>query len=104
MSRIGAGVDNVDAAACERHGVWLANSPDYGIGEVATHALALSLALVRNVVAYHRDIHAGRWHYLSSGHIARASEMTLGIVGLGRIGKRIKQHDRQLMGGGARTW
>jgi D-3-phosphoglycerate dehydrogenase len=96
VSRIGAGYDNIDTAACERHGVWVANSPDYGIGEVATHALALALALVRNVVAYHRDIHAGRWHYLSSGPLERVGEMTLGIVGLGRIGKRMAHVSRNV--------
>ena len=96
VSRIGAGYDNIDTAACERHGVWVANSPDYGIGEVATHALALALALIRNVVAYHRDIQAGRWHYLSSGPLRRASEMTLGIVGLGRIGKRMAHVSRNV--------
>ncbi len=96
VSRIGAGYDNIDTAACERHGVWVANSPDYGIGEVATHALALALALGRNVVAYHRDIHAGRWHYLSSGPLGRVAEMTLGIVGLGRIGKRMAHVSRNL--------
>jgi D-3-phosphoglycerate dehydrogenase len=94
VSRIGAGYDNIDTAACERHGVWVANSPDYGIGEVATHALALALALIRNVAAFHRDIHAGRWHYLSSGRLRRASEMTLGIIGLGRIGKRMAHVSR----------
>jgi D-3-phosphoglycerate dehydrogenase len=90
VSRIGAGFDTVDVDACARHGVWVANSPDYGVGEVATHALALALALVRNVVAYHRDVQAGRWHYLSPGiALRRASELTLGILGLGRIGKRM---------------
>ena len=89
VSRIGAGFDTIDTAACARHGVWVANSPDYGVGEVATHALALALALMRNIVAYHRDIHAGKWHYLSSGEFHRAGDMTLGIVGLGRIGKRM---------------
>jgi D-3-phosphoglycerate dehydrogenase len=89
VSRIGAGFDTVDTGACARHGVWVANSPDYGVGEVATHALALALALVRNIVAYHRDIQAGRWHYLSPGPLKRASELTLGILGLGRIGKRM---------------
>ena len=89
VSRIGAGFDTVDTDACARHGVWVANSPDYGVGEVATHALALALALVRNIVAYHRDIQAGRWHYLSPGPLRRASELTLGILGLGRIGKRM---------------
>jgi D-3-phosphoglycerate dehydrogenase len=96
VSRIGAGFDTVDIAACERHGVWVANSPDYGVGEVSTHALALALALIRNVVAYHRDIQAGQWHYLSSGPIRRAGEMTLGIVGLGRIGKRMAHISRNV--------
>jgi D-3-phosphoglycerate dehydrogenase len=94
VSRIGAGVDTVDVEACARHGVWVANSPDYGVGEVATHALALALALVRNVVAYHRDIGSGRWHYLSSGPLRRVSELTLGILGLGRIGKRMAHLSR----------
>jgi phosphoglycerate dehydrogenase-like enzyme len=96
VSRIGAGVDTIDTDACARQGVWVANAPDYGVGEVATHALALSLALLRNVVAYHRDIAAGRWHYLSSGPLRRTGEMTLGIVGLGRIGKRMAHVARNL--------
>jgi len=96
VSRIGAGFDNVDTEACAKHGVWVGNSPDYGVGEVATHALALALALVRNIVAYHRDIHAGQWHYLSSGKLRRAGDMTLGIVGLGRIGKRMAHIGRNV--------
>jgi len=96
ISRIGAGYDTIDSAACRRRGVWLANSPDYGIGEVATHALALALAAIRNVVAYHRDISAGEWHFLSSGALRRPSELTLGIVGLGRIGKRMAHVSRNV--------
>jgi phosphoglycerate dehydrogenase-like enzyme len=96
VSRIGAGFDTIDTNACARHGVWVANSPDYGVGEVATHSLALALALMRNIVAYHRDIHAGKWHYLSSGEYHRAADMTLGIVGLGRIGKRMAHVSRNV--------
>jgi phosphoglycerate dehydrogenase-like enzyme len=96
VSRIGAGFDTIDTDACARHGVWVANSPDYGVGEVATHALALALALTRHIVAYHRDIQAGHWHYLSSGPLRRASDMTLGIVGLGRIGKRMAHIGRNV--------
>jgi D-3-phosphoglycerate dehydrogenase len=96
VSRIGAGFDTVDTDACARQGVWVANSPDYGVGEVATHALALALALARNVVAYHRDIHAGRWHFMSSGALRRVGDMTLGIVGLGRIGKRMAHVSRNV--------
>ena len=96
VSRIGAGFDNIDTDACARHGLWVANSPDYGVGEVATHALALSLAMMRNIVAYHRDIGAGKWHYESSGKLRRATNMTLGIVGLGRIGKRMAHISRNV--------
>jgi D-3-phosphoglycerate dehydrogenase len=97
VSRIGAGFDTVDTAACEAHGVWVANSPDYGVGEVATHALALALASPRNVVRYHDDVRAGRWHYLSGGMLHRPAELTLGIVGLGRIGKRMAHVSRNVV-------
>jgi D-3-phosphoglycerate dehydrogenase len=88
VSRYGAGFDTVDTTACARHGVWVANSPDYGVGEVATHALAMALGLLRHLAIYDRDVRAGRWSYLSPGTIRRASDMTVGILGLGRIGKR----------------
>lgn len=88
VSRYGAGFDTVDTAACARRGVWVANSPDYGVGEVATHALAMALALVRHLALYDRDVRAGRWSYQSGGTIRRASGMTVGVLGLGRIGKR----------------
>ena len=88
VSRYGAGFDTVDTTACARHGVWVANSPDYGVGEVATHALAMALALLRHLAIYDRDVKAGRWSYLSAGTIRRASDLTVGILGLGRIGKR----------------
>jgi D-3-phosphoglycerate dehydrogenase len=98
VSRIGAGFDTVDTDAARAHGVWVTNSPDYGVGEVATHALALALASIRNVVAYDRDVRAGKWHFLSSGTILRASRLTLGIVGLGRIGKRMAHVSRDVFG------
>ena len=96
VSRIGAGFDTVDTDACEKAGVWVANSPDYGVGEVATHALALALAAIRNIVAYDRDIRAGQWHFMSPGTMRRPSELTLGIVGLGRIGKRMAHISRNV--------
>jgi D-3-phosphoglycerate dehydrogenase len=87
-SRVGAGYDTIDARAAERRGVWVANSPDYGVGEVSTHALAMMLSLIRHIPGYDREIRAGTWHYTSAGRIPRASELTVGILGLGRIGKR----------------
>jgi D-3-phosphoglycerate dehydrogenase len=88
-SRYGAGFDTIDTEAARACGVWVANSPDYGVGEVATHALGMALALVRHLALYDRDVKAGRWHYTTPGAIRRCSGLTLGILGLGRIGKRM---------------
>ena len=96
VARIGAGYDTVDTDACEARGVWVANSPDYGVGEVATHALSMALALIRHLPFYDRDVKAGNWHFESAGKVRRCSDMTLGIVGLGRIGKRMAHISRNL--------
>jgi D-3-phosphoglycerate dehydrogenase len=98
VSRMGAGFDTVDTEAARRHGVWVSNSPDYGIGEVATHALAMALSLVRHLPRLEREVRAGRWHYGSTGGIVRATELTLGILGLGRIGKRMSYISRNVFG------
>lgn len=98
VSRFGAGFDTVDTEDARRFGVWVANSPDYGIGEVATHALGMALGLIRHIPRFDRDIRAGTWHYSSTGAIQRASDMTLGILGLGRIGKRMSYIARNVFG------
>lgn len=87
VSRYGVGVDSIDLEAAARHGVWVANVPDYGAEEVALHAMALVLDGVRRVSALDRDVRAGGWHYLAAGPAPRLSELTLGLLGLGRIGQ-----------------
>ncbi|MDB5823187.1 MAG: 3-phosphoglycerate dehydrogenase [Herminiimonas sp.] len=89
VSRYGAGYDTINIADARQHGVWVANSPDYGVGEVATHALAMTLSLLRHIAFYDRDVKNGQWHFSSAGPMRRVSDMTLGILGLGRIGKRM---------------
>jgi len=89
VSRYGAGFDTVNTADAQAHDVWVGNSPDYGVGEVATHALAMTLSLLRHIVFYDRDIKAGKWHFSTAGEMRRVGDMTLGILGLGRIGKRM---------------
>ena len=98
VSRMGAGFDTVDIEDARRHGVWVANSPDYGIGEVATHALGMALGLVRHLPRFDREVKSGHWHYAATGGLARASELTLGILGLGRIGKRMSYICRNVFG------
>jgi phosphoglycerate dehydrogenase-like enzyme len=89
VCRVGVGYDTINTADAKRYGVWVANSPDYGIGEVATHALAMTLSLLRHIPWYDRDIRQGTWDYMSTGGFRRVGNMTLGILGLGRIGKRM---------------
>jgi D-3-phosphoglycerate dehydrogenase len=89
VSRLGAGFDTVNVGDARKHGVWLANSPDYGVGEVATHALGMALSLIRHLPFYDRDVRAGTWHYTSAGTLRRPGELTLGILGMGRIGTRM---------------
>jgi D-3-phosphoglycerate dehydrogenase / 2-oxoglutarate reductase len=87
VSRYGVGVDAVDTDAAARHGVWVCNVPDYGTTEVALHAVAMLLALLRNVAGHDREVRAGHWDYHLGGHLHRPSSLTLGVVGLGRIGQ-----------------
>jgi D-3-phosphoglycerate dehydrogenase len=96
VSRLGAGFDTVNVEDAKQYGVWVANSPDYGVGEVATHALAMALALVRHLPFYDRDVRAGNWHYTSAGTLRRPGGLTLGILGLGRIGTRMAHLSRNV--------
>jgi phosphoglycerate dehydrogenase-like enzyme len=98
VSRFGAGFDTVNIDDAKHHGVWVANSPDYGVGEVATHALAMALSLVRHLPWLDRDVRASRWHYSSTGPLTRPGNLTLGILGLGRIGKRMAHISRPVFG------
>jgi D-3-phosphoglycerate dehydrogenase len=86
LSRYGVGVDVVDTEAARDHGVWVCNVPDYGTTEVAMHAVAMLLALLRNIAGHDREVRAGHWDYHLGGQLRRPSSLTLGVVGLGRIG------------------
>jgi phosphoglycerate dehydrogenase-like enzyme len=83
------GFDHVDLAAAERHGVWVSNVPDAASEEVAGHALAMALALVRHLPFLDRHVREGGWQYDATGVPRRLSELTLGVVGMGRIGRRL---------------
>jgi D-3-phosphoglycerate dehydrogenase len=87
VSRYGVGVDAVDTQAAQRHRVWVCNVPDYGTTEVALHAVAMLLALLRNLAGHDRAVRSGHWDYHLGGELRRPSSLTLGVVGLGRIGR-----------------
>jgi D-3-phosphoglycerate dehydrogenase len=84
--RYGVGVDTIDVEAAARRGVWVCNVPDYGTQEVSDHALALLLSLARGVARQDREVRGGRWDVNAVRPLRRISTLTLGVVGLGRIG------------------
>lgn len=80
------GFDMVDVDAATERGVWVANVLGAATEEVATHALALALASTRGVVAHAAAVRSGSWDLADAPTPRRLSELTLGLVGLGRIG------------------
>ena len=83
------GVDAVDTEAARRHGVWVANVPDACVTETAVHALAMALGLIRHLPFFDRVVRGGGWGYEATGNLRRPGNLTLGIVGLGNIGRHV---------------
>ena len=83
------GVDNIDLDAATAAGICVANVPDYGTDEVATHAMALLLNAIRYVDAGVAEVRAGNWQPKPNYPIQRSAGRTLGIVGFGRIGQSV---------------
>jgi D-3-phosphoglycerate dehydrogenase len=80
----------IDLDAAREHGIQVANVPDYCIEEVASHALCFILGLSRRVFLQDRLMHNGVWRAGDIfGSIQRFRTQTLGIVGLGRIGRQV---------------
>ena len=90
VSSFGVGYDHVDAAWAGQHGVLVTNTPDVLTEEVADTALGLLIGTVREFGTAERFLRAGKW--TQGGYpLSRATlrNRTVGIVGLGRIGKAI---------------
>jgi len=89
IARYGIGFDNVDLGAAADAGIVVTNVPDYSVEEVATHALALILASLRKVVIANDSVRSGTWSIDNFRPISRLSTLTVGLVGYGRIARRI---------------
>lgn len=87
VARMGIGLDNIDVAAATRLGMLVTNVPDYCIEEVSDHAVALLLALARNIGYFHQASKGGEYHLSAAPPMRRLKGRTLGLLGLGRIGR-----------------
>jgi D-3-phosphoglycerate dehydrogenase len=95
IGRAGTGVDNIDLEAATRAGVVVMNTPGGNSTAAAEQTIALLTGLARNVPQAHMDLKAGHWNrkqYLG----VELTGKTLGIVGLGRIGREVARRARGL--------
>jgi lactate dehydrogenase-like 2-hydroxyacid dehydrogenase len=89
VSHFGVGVDSVDVAAASARGVKVTNTPDVLTDDVADLTIGLLLATVRRICAGDRYVRAGKWAQGSFPLTDTIQGKTLGIVGMGRIGRAI---------------
>ncbi|MDR1827412.1 MAG: C-terminal binding protein, partial [Methylobacteriaceae bacterium] len=87
--RTGIGYNNIDVEAASRKGIMVANVPDYCKGEVADHAMALLLSLVRKVTFLSGQVKGGKWSFIDAKPIPRLSETVLGLYGCGNIAQEV---------------
>lgn len=86
LIRNGVGFDSVDIQAARRLGIPVCNVPDYGTEEVADHAIALTLALCRQLFPLNEEAKRLGWVIRVEPKLRRLRELVFGVVGLGRIG------------------
>jgi len=87
--RLGVGVDGVDLDKARSLGMWVANVPDYGTDAVSLHTVSLVLACLRRLTQADRQLREGSWGVAELRPLHLPSALTVGVVGLGRIGRRV---------------
>ncbi|MCK6406650.1 MAG: phosphoglycerate dehydrogenase [Rhodocyclaceae bacterium] len=93
ISRVGIGLDSVDLMAAERRGIKVSYTPDAPAPAVAELTIGLMFSLMRSIHVANAQMHRGEWHRYFG---RRLTELTIGIVGAGRIGGRVARHLRAL--------
>jgi D-3-phosphoglycerate dehydrogenase / 2-oxoglutarate reductase len=86
--RAGVGVDNIDVGAATRKGILVMNTPGGNTVSTAEHTITLLMSLARNVPAADASLHGGQWERGKFIGTQLAGK-TLGVVGLGRIGREV---------------
>jgi len=92
------GFDYVDLDAATENGVWVTNVPGAATEEVATHALAIMLHSLRQLRFYLGSANPTDWNERAPKAPPRLSERTLGVIGLGRIGREFARQAGPLFG------
>ena len=89
VAQFGAGVDNIDLIALKARDILLTHTPDVLTNDTADIAMALLLATMRRVVESDMYVRVGKWHSGAFPLSTSLTGKTIGIVGMGRIGRAI---------------
>ena len=92
--RAGAGVNTIDLASASRHGIFVANCPGKNAIAVAELAIGLIVSLDRRIPENTLDLHAGRWNKKEYSKARGLAGPTLGIAGMGTIGREVARRAR----------
>ena len=87
ISKHGSGVDTIDVATAEAHGISVKAAAGANAAAVAEHAIALLLACAKSLTRLNERMHAGHWDKATHKSV-ELNGRTLGLVGLGAIGQR----------------
>ena len=90
IGRAGTGVDNIDVETATRRGIVVMNTPGGNTVSAAEHTVSMMLSLARNIPQAHRSLTAGEWDR-SRFMGLEVFEKTIGIIGLGKIGREVAQ-------------
>jgi D-3-phosphoglycerate dehydrogenase len=96
VARFGIGIDNIAIQTATSLGIPVSNCPDYCVGEVSDHALALLLNCARRIHLYNLRAKRGEYNPATSPPIQRIAGQTLGLVGLGHIARTLVPKARSL--------
>ncbi len=88
MVRYGIGYDNVDLVAAGEKGIYVCNSPKYGVIDVAEHTFSLIFATAKNLISMNDRVREGKWGTGGKTGI-RLSGKTIGFLGFGNIGRAL---------------
>jgi D-3-phosphoglycerate dehydrogenase len=89
ISRVGVGLDSVDLLAAEERGITVSYTPDAPAAAVSELTVGMMLTLLRSVHVSNSQMHTGQWHRYFGRRLA---EVTIGIIGVGRVGTGVLQH------------
>ncbi|MER7809547.1 C-terminal binding protein [Streptomyces sp900116325] len=89
LATMSAGYDMIDTVQARRRGLWVSNLPHAATEDVAVHALAGALSLVRALPQADATVRGGGWNTEFAEVPRRAGELTLGLLGFGRIARAL---------------